>query len=349
MKSIQLEDHNIGPGHPCFIIAEAGVNHNGDVNTAMQLVDAASAAGADAIKFQTFKAEKLLIRDAPKADYQKKRTGNKTSQFEMLKQLELSDDSFRTVAEYCRKKRILFLSTPFDEASADMLLKMNVPAYKIGSGDLTNLPLIDHVAKTGKPLILSTGMAGLSEVQTAVKTVKEAGNDNIILLHCVSCYPADPADVNLLAMLTLEETFHLPIGYSDHSLGIEIAIGAAALGACVVEKHVTLDKSMEGPDHAASIEPRELTAMIYAIRKVEMALGSSKKIPVEAERKIADVARRSLVAARDIPEGKAIEREDLAIKRPGTGMSPAMLPQIMGRIAASFIPEGIMIKEEMLS
>jgi len=314
----------------CFIIAEAGVNHNGDIRLAHKLVDAAKEAGADAVKFQTFKAENVVSKLADKAEYQKETTNSKESQYEMIKKLELSFEDFVKIKDYCDKKDIIFLSTPFDYESVGFLESL-VPLYKIGSGEITNLPFLEYVAKKGKPMILSTGMSTLGEVEEAVKTIINVTSSlPLTLLHCVSNYPAKYEDVNLKAMLTLKEVFELPVGYSDHTLGIEIAIAAVALGAKVIEKHFTLDRGLPGPDHKASLEPDELKKMVKAIRNVEKALGSGIKKPAQSELKVMKVARRSLVAARDIRAGEVIKESDILIKRPGTGILPKFKEIIIG-------------------
>src|SRR6185369_17047632 len=345
--TIQVGDKRIGAGAPVFIIAEAGVNHNGDLDMAKRLIHVAVAAGADAVKFQSFKAEVLVTATAPKANYQTQTTPAAESQLEMLRKLELSKEDHEELAAYCKSKGILFLSTPFDEASADLLDTLSVPLFKISSGDLTNTPLLTHVAKKQKPVILSTGMANLAEVREAVETLNAAGCDKIVLLHCVSDYPADPADMNLRAIQTLRETFGVPAGFSDHTQGLEVALAAAALGASVIEKHFTLDRTLPGPDHRASLEPAELTTFISGIRTVESSLGNGEKVPTAREIETAKVARRSIVAAQTIPSGKIVERHMLAVKRPATGLPPAQLDSIVGRKTRVEIREGTLLEMEM--
>jgi N-acetylneuraminate synthase len=308
-------------GH-CFVIAEVGVNHNGSMEIAKKLVDAAVAAGADAVKFQTFKTEKLVTKNAQKAEYQKQNTKNNGTQFEMLKKLELSYEDHIKIYNYCSKKNIMFLSTPFDFESADLLEKLGVKMYKISSGDVTNLPLLKYIASKKKTMILSTGMSNLGEIEEAVDSIKAEGNDEIILMHCTSNYPARYEDVNLKAINTLKNSFYLPVGYSDHTPGIEIPIAAAALGACVIEKHFTLDKSMEGPDHKASLNPHELTEMVKSIRNIESAIGSGIKKCSLNEENVKVAARKSIVASRDIKKGEIINIEDIDYKRPGSGLAP---------------------------
>ncbi len=331
VAAVEIGNRKVGPNQPIFIVAEAGVNHNGNPETARRLVETAAAAGADAVKFQTFKAERLATPAAPKAAYQVESSPSRESQLEMLRRLELSEKDHRELIAYCREKGILFLATPFEEESADFLESMNLPAFKIPSGELTNLPFLAHVARKGRPMIVSTGMATLEEVESGVRTIRENGAPELILLHCVSNYPADPAEVNLKALATLREAFQVPVGYSDHTPGIEIALAAAALGAVLIEKHFTLDRTLPGPDHRASLEPGELMDMVQGIRRVESALGAGKKVPAPVEADISAVARKSLVAARDLPAGTVLARSDVAIKRPGTGIPPADLQRVLGK------------------
>ena len=349
VTAIDIAGRQVGPGHPCFIIAEAGVNHNGSLEMARQLVDVAAQAGADAVKFQTFKAEKVVSRQAPKAAYQLQTTDTGESQLDMVKRLELPFDAFRELYDYCQAKDILFMSTPFDEESADFLDELGVPVFKVGSGEITNWPFLEYVAHKGKPMILSTGMSYLSEVDEAVRVIRDAGCDQLLLLHCVSNYPADPAGANLRAMHTLATAFGVPVGYSDHTLGIVVAIAAVALGACVIEKHFTLDRGLPGPDHRASLEPGELVVLVQGIRAVEAALGHGRKEPAISEANTAAVARRSLVAARNIPAGTMLTEELMAIKRPGTGLPPAMRSYLIGRTVRTTIPAGVLLTLEMLA
>lgn len=333
---------------PCFIIAEAGVNHNGNIDLAHKLIDAAIQARADAVKFQTFKAEKLASKDAPSAQYQIDNMGPQLSQFEMLKRLELPISAYPDLISHCHQGGIVFMSSPFDEDSADFLAGLGMPVFKIPSGEITNLPYLAHIASKQKPMIVSTGMSNLGEVQTAVETIEGAGNSDIVLLHCVSNYPANPADVNLRAMHTLQAAFGVPVGFSDHTLGIEIPIAAAALGACVIEKHFTLDCSMEGPDHKASLNPGGLAAMVAGIHKVEAALGTGRKIPTINEKSTAIAARKSLIAACDIPAGTEFTQAMLAARRPGTGLPPSMHALILGRKARRPIASGAQIDLGMI-
>lgn len=321
----------VGSGYPCFVIAEAGVNHNGSLDAALKLVDAAADAGACSVKFQTFEASKLVTKHAQKAEYQKQNTGNNDSQLEMLQQLELSHEEHRAVVAHCRHRGILFLSTPFDEESADFLNDLGVCAFKIPSGEVTNISFLKHVAQFGKPLIVSTGMCRIGEVETAVEALEAVGCRQFVLLHCVSNYPADPSDVNLRAMDTLAAAFQVPVGYSDHTLGLEVSLAAVARGACVIEKHFTLDRSLPGPDHAASLEPQELKQLVSGIRIIEQCLGTGRKAPAASELGTAAVARRSLVAAADLPEGLLLDEAHLVVKRPGTGLPPSMRPHLLKR------------------
>lgn len=347
-RIISLEGRSIGPSSPCFIIAEAGVNHNGDPALARRLVDAAKAARADAVKFQTFKSVNVIAATAPKAEYQARQTGAEESQLEMVKALELSYADFRDLRDYCQRQEILFLSTPFEEESADFLDSLGVPLFKIPSGELTNLPFLAHVAGKGRPLIISTGMATMSEVAAALECIREQGDPPVVLLQCVSNYPASPADINLRAMQTMARTFGVPVGYSDHTLGIEVALAAVALGACVIEKHFTLDRNLPGPDHQASLEPAQLAELVRGIRAVESALGSGRKEPTPSEANTAAIARKSLVAARTLTAGTILTREMVAIKRPGTGLSPARLAVIIGRRLVCDVPADALLSWDYL-
>jgi N-acetylneuraminate synthase/N,N'-diacetyllegionaminate synthase len=345
---IEISGRRVGPGYPVFVIAEAGVNHNGDLDLALKLVDAAVAAKADAVKFQTFITEELISPLAVQAAYQRKNTGHEESQLEMVKRLELPFAAFAKLNEYCQSRGIMFLSSPFDTKSVDLLDSLQVAAFKIASGEITNLPFLDYIAAKGRPIILSTGMSYLGEVETAMSTIRQAGNPPVILLHCVSNYPAASGDINLRAMATMSRAFEVPIGYSDHSSGLEIPLAAVALGACVIEKHFTLDRALPGPDHKASLEPEELARLVRGIRIVEVALGDGQKQPARSEINTAEVARKSLVAAKDIPKGAALTLESVAIKRPGTGLPPAMRDEVIGRLARIEIAAGTPITFEVL-
>lgn len=331
-----------------FLIAEAGVNHNGDPALARALVDVAVAAGADAVKFQTFHVDRLLTRGAAKAEYQRRATGSEQSQYEMLARLELSPADHEMLFAYCADAGIEFMSTPFDPESARFLKRLGVRRIKISSGDVTNLPMLEVVGALGLPVVLSTGMADMAEVEAAVATLRGAGATDLAVLQCVSNYPADPAVTNLRVMDTFARAFKTPVGLSDHSTGLTMAIAAVARGAAYVEKHFTLDRNLPGPDHQASLLPDELRALVRAIRDVEAALGDGIKRPAPSELPVRDVARKSLVAARSLPAGTVLAREDLDVLRPGTGLSPAALPALVGRRTARAIPRHTPITEDML-
>lgn len=313
-----------------FIIAEAGVNHNGSLDMAKKLVDKAKMIGADCVKFQTFKSELLVTEEAPLANYQTKNVSNTNSQLEMLKKLELSYDEFEVLYKYCAEKGIKFLSTPFDIQSAEFLNSLGMDIWKIPSGEITNLPLLEYIGNKNGKIILSTGMCGDNEVEDAVRVLKNMGDNEIILLHCTTEYPAPYESVNLKAMQTLHESFGLPVGYSDHTLGNEVAIAAVAMGACVIEKHFTLDKSLEGPDHKASLEPDEFAEMVRQIRNIDIALGDGIKKVQEVEKKNRLVARKSIVACKNISKGEIILEDMITVKRPGTGISPMRLREVVG-------------------
>lgn len=347
VAELNLAGRTIGPGSPCFIIAEAGVNHNGDPELAAQLIDAAAAAGADAVKFQTFSADRLAVTDAPKAEYQKASGDIGETQWQMLKRLELPEMAWAGLREYCTAQGVRFLSSPFDEESADFLATLGVDAIKIPSGELTNLAFLRHVASFGQPLIVSTGMADLAETDQAVDAIREAGNPPLALLHCVSAYPAPAEACNLRALETLRARFNIPIGWSDHTLGNEVALAAVALGACIVEKHFTLDCALPGPDHAASLDPRGFTELVTAIRKVESALGSAEKCPAPVERDTAAVARKSLVAACDLTAGETLSADAVATRRPGTGIAPSDRDSLVGRRLKTDVAAGTLLAPDM--
>jgi len=328
---------------PVFIIAEAGVNHNGEVGLAKRLIDVAAESGADAVKFQTFRADRLVSPKAPKAEYQLQTTNPNESQSDMLQRLALSPEVHRELRNYCRERSVLFLSTPFDEESADLLDEMGVPVFKIGSGEITNWPFLNYIARKGKPIILSTGMSYLREVDEAVMVIHNAGNHQLALLHCVSNYPANPVDANLRAMQTMTTAFGVPVGYSDHTLGIEIALAAVTLGASIIEKHFTLDKNLPGPDHKASLEPDELSALITGIRTIEQSLGNGEKQPVPSEENTRSIARRSVVAAIDIPIGSIVKSDMVKLLRPGTGIPPSQMEQVLGRKTRSPLSVGQLV------
>jgi N,N'-diacetyllegionaminate synthase len=318
-----------------FIIAEAGVNHNGSTELAKKLIDVAVHSGADAVKFQTFKAENLVSKKAQKAEYQKQTTDSKESQFEMIKKLELDVETHQDLMAYCAEKNILFLSTPFDHDSINLLNKLGLDIFKIPSGEITNLPYLKQIGALNKQVILSTGMANLGEIESALAVLVSAGTQRkrITVLHANTMYPTPMEDVNLKAMQTIGQAFDIAYGYSDHTLGIEVDIAAVAMGASVIEKHFTLDKTMEGPDHKASLEPDELKAMVKAIRNIESALGTPIKQASHSERPNMAVARKSIIAKTAIKQGETFTAENLTIKRPGTGINPMRWDEMMGQVA----------------
>ncbi len=330
VRPLRLGDRSIGSG-PVFVIAEAGVNHNGDVALARRLVDAAADAGADAVKFQTFDPAALAAAGAPTADYQRRAGVEAADQREMLARLALPATAWAELQGRARACGLIFMSTPFDDGSAELLDGLGVPAFKIGSGELTNLPFISRLARRGRPLLISTGMADMVEVAAAVDAVRAAGDVPVALFHCVSSYPAAPGDANLRAMETMRRAFGVPVGWSDHTLGTELALAAVAAGASLVEKHLTLDRAFPGPDHQASLEPGEFGAMVAGIRAIEAAMGTGVKTPVAAELDVARVARRSLHWAVSMDAGRVVAPGDLAILRPGTGMAPGRLDELVGR------------------
>ncbi|MFY4764494.1 N-acetylneuraminate synthase [Aliarcobacter butzleri] len=328
-----------------FVIAEAGVNHNGSIDIAKKLIDVASESGVDAVKFQTFKAENLVSKNAQKADYQKRTTDKNESQFDMIKKLELDVDTHKELMAYCKSKNIMFLSTPFDHDSIDLLSDLGLEIFKIPSGEITNLPYLRHIGRLNKKVILSTGMADNGEIEDALDVLIAAGTkkENITVLHANTMYPTPMEDVNLKAMVTIGNTFDITFGYSDHTLGIEVDIAAVAMGACCIEKHFTLDKTMEGPDHKASLEPDELKAMVKAIRNIELALGSCVKKPSKSEIPNIQIARKSIVAKVDIKKGELLSEDNLTIKRPGNGINPMRWDEIVGSIATKDYKEDELI------
>lgn len=331
-----------------FVIAEAGVNHNGSREMALRLVEVAAESGADAVKFQTFSADRLTRRGAPKAEYQQRATGD-GDQYDMLKALEMSEQLHIDIVQRCAELGIEFMSTAFDEQSLDLLVSLGIKRIKVPSGEITNAPFLRYMARTGLPMIVSTGMATLQEVVDAVAVISGARAgagygaslvDSVAILHCTSNYPALPSDVNLLAMRTLAETTRLPVGYSDHTLGVAVSTAAVALGASIIEKHFTLDRALPGPDHAASLDPDELRVLVAAIRDIEQALGNGVKEPTASELPVRDLVRRSATAIRDIPSGASITARDIVLMRPGNGIAPAELERLYGRHARRFIHAG---------
>jgi N-acetylneuraminate synthase len=328
---IRINNEIAGDDKPCYIIAEAGVNHNGDIDIAKQLIDATKTSGSNAIKFQTFNVDEGTPKNIPKVSYMKRGSSKDESMYELLKKYEFGLDEFIEIKKYCDKKKITFLSTPCDLKSLDILKFLDVDVYKIGSGDLTFIPLIREVAKTGKPVLISTGMPTLAEIEHAVTSVEKAGNNNIILLQCTTNYPLAYCDVNLNVIKTLQSAFGYPVGFSDHTPGIEVSIAAVAMGARVIEKHITLDKTMKGPDHSSSLEPYEMKLLVNSIRNVESALGSTVKKPTKTEIEIAQIVRKSIVALKPIKRGEVLDSTNVGIMKPGLGLSPKYLNEVLGK------------------
>lgn len=331
-----------------LIIAEAGVNHNGNFELAKQLIDKAVEAGADIVKFQTCKAENVISRYADKAEYQKKTTGEADSQLEMVRKLMLTYDEYGQLKKYCDEKGIEFLSTAFDLPSVDYLHSIGMKRWKIPSGEITNLPLLIKIASLNEPIIMSTGMSELKEVEDAIKVLKDNGATDITLLHCTTEYPAPYGDVNLKAMDTMKDAFGLPVGYSDHTKGIEVPVAAVARGACVIEKHFTLDRNMEGPDHKASLEPDELKAMVDSIRNVELSIGDGVKKVSASELKNQDIARKSIIAAKTIKAGEVFSEDNITTKRPGNGINPMHWFDLLGKTAKHDYEEDYLIEKDEL-
>lgn len=348
-NNFKIDKHTVGYNQSVFFIAEAGVNHNGRLDLALKLVDEAAKAGADAVKFQTFKAEQVSTSSATMAEYQVKNIGTVKSQTEMLRHLELKEEFYPAIIQRCKKKGIMFLSTPHGGfESVDFLENLNVPAFKFGSGDLTNLPLLKYAAKFKKPMILGTGIATMREIKEAISIIKSIGNDKIIVLHCTSNYPCPPEEVNLSAMIAMMKKMGVLVGYSDHTLGVQVPIMATTLGACVLEKHFTLDKNMSGPDHKASVDPEELRAIVDAIRKVEIIMGSPEKRPQKSELSVIKLSRKSVVAKKDIVKGEKFSVLNLAVKRPGGGLAPKYYDSLIGKVSSRNIRCDTLIKKNLL-
>lgn len=348
-NSFSISGREIGPDQPCYVIAEAGVNHNGDLELAKRLIDAAVEAGADAVKFQTFAAARLVTPDAAQAEYQAHNTGIEETQQEMLERLELNRQQHVELIAHCDARGIQFLSSPFDEEAADLLESLDVPAFKIPSGELTNHPYLAHIASKNLPMIVSSGMASEQEIGAALGAIRAAGDPPLVLLQCTTNYPAAPETVNLRAMATLADHFELPVGFSDHTEGIAIPLAAVALGAVIVEKHFTLDRSMPGPDHKASLEPDELKELVDGIRRVEAALGSGVKQPADVEREIAKVIRKGLVLTTDLKQGEVLSQEHLVARRPAEGLPPSALPEVVGKTLTRDKAAGEPLREDDLS
>lgn len=342
-STVSLAGRKIGAGEPVFIVAEGGVNHNGDLNIALQLVEAAADAGADAIKFQTWHTELVISRSAPLADYQRRTTSETQSQYDMVARLELEPDAFRCLQRRAASRGLVFFSTPFDLPSVDLLVDLNVPLFKIPSGEINHFPLLEKVARTGRPAIVSTGMCSLGEVEAAVNCLQGAGARELVLLHCLSSYPAPMEEINLRAMQTLAYAFHMPVGLSDHTLGDGAAIAAVSLGAAVIEKHLTISRDLAGPDHQASLDPSGFRDFVSTIRLLELALGDGVKRLQPSERNVRSVARRSIVAARDLAAGTRLADDDLCMKRPGTGLESQHLHEVIGRITCRDLPTDSML------
>ena len=345
VREFRLGDRQVGHG-PVLIIAEAGVNHDGEPSVAHRLIDAAADAGADVVKFQTFDPDELAAPGAPKAVYQDASGDRAADQREMLRRLALPADAWAGLQAHAHERGLTFLSTPFDDASADLLDRLEVPGFKVGSGELTNLPFLERLARRGRPMLVSTGMADMVEVAAAVDAIRAAGDPALALFHCVSSYPAAPADANLRAIETMRRGFGVPVGWSDHTPGVETALAAVAVGASMVEKHLTLDRERIGPDHRASLEPDAFAALVAGIRRVEASLGSGIKAPVPAEQDVAAVARRSLHWARDLPASTPIDPEAIIALRPGTGMPPARRAEIIGRSTTRPVRAGVAVDPE---
>ena len=336
MRSIQVGRHRIGPGEPVFIIAEVGSNHNRSLRLARELIDVAAAAGADAVKFQTYSADALYSRYTPGLGYLRRHKLLKAGEsvHDLLARLELPREWQKRLAEHCRRRKLLFLSTPFDLPAVDELDALGVPAFKIASFEINHIPLIEHAASKGKPLLISTGMADLADIETALAAAARRRNREVALFHCAVNYPPRPQDINLRAMETMRLAFGVPVGFSDHTLGLAVPVAAVALGARMIEKHFTLSRRLKGPDHPFALEPAELAAMVRAVREAEQALGSSAKRRSAAEEELYRKARRGLVAARAVSKGERLTRAKLAVKRPGFGISPVDLAKVVGRRAA---------------
>ena len=347
-ESIIIGAKEIGPAHPVFVIAEAGVNHNGDRDMALKLVRAAHQCGADAVKFQTFKAEDIVTRTAPKASYQLEVTDSGESQIEMLRKIELPEDCYNELMALCDELEIEFLSTAYNFRDVDFLMKEGVKALKIASGQMVETPFLEHASRAGVPLIISTGMCSIQEVREGFEAIRRAGNPPVEILQCTTNYPSAIDDANLRAMVTLQEEFNVLVGYSDHTETDFAALASVALGAGVVEKHFTLDKTLPGPDHTSSCDPSDLTRLIEGIRAVESALGSAEKVPVESEIRNIKGMRRSVVSLRPIAAGEEIMRDAVGFKRPATGISPSRLMQVVGCKARVDIPADIPLQEEMI-
>ncbi len=333
MNKIKIGNRLVGEGEPCFIIAEAGSNHDGKLEQAKQLIDIATGANADAVKFQSFLADKIVAKTKERASYLDKLVSKNETMHDIFKKLELPGEWLKELYDYAESKGLIFLSTPFDEEAVDLLDEIGVEAFKVASFEIVHLPLLRYIAKKGKPLILSTGMASLSDIEEALETIYQEGNDQVIVLHCGINYPLSFEDVNLRAMGTVKQALQIPVGYSDHTMGITVPIAAVSSGASVIEKHFTISRNLSGPDHPFALEPNELRIMVKEIRNTEKALGSPIKRRTKSEEEMYKLGRRSIFAIKDIAKGEVIEREDLAILRPGFGIHPRCLERVIGRTA----------------
>lgn len=347
VKSVFIGDRRVSTDDPVFVIAEAGVNHNGDLDNALKLVDAAVAAGADGVKFQLYRAEEQASRAAETAAYQKKTTGSKKL-LDLARSYDLPWEEHVKIAQHCREAGIKYMASCFDTKAVDFLMSLGGECIKVGSGEITNFPLLAYMAGTGKPILLSTGMCTLQDVSDALAHIHENGDSPVLVFQCSSSYPADPASANLLAMKLMSEQFDLPVGYSDHTPGTVVSVAAVAMGACMIEKHFTLDKNLPGPDHAMSLDPEELKDFVAAIRTARAALGDGVKKPHPSELETMKVARRSLVSTRPIKAGSKLTDEDVTLKRPATGIDPRMWETVRGRTVVVDIPEDVPITWEML-
>jgi N-acetylneuraminate synthase/N,N'-diacetyllegionaminate synthase len=348
VKKIRVGDRLLGEGEPTFIVAEIGVNHNGSLRMAKKLIDVAKNVGADAVKFQAFKAERIVTKYAEKASYQKETTDPQKSQYDMLKKLELEDEEIKELHTCANKRNIIFLSSAFDDESVDLLDSLDVPAFKVASGEVTNFPLLRHMAEKKRPIILSTGLSSLDEIKEALEVFEEKGLEDIVLLHCVTSYPAKAEEANLKVMDLLKRKFGFPVGFSDHTLGIAVPMAAVALGAVLIEKHFTMDKKLPGPDHRVSLEPDEFKQMVMGIKDVEQALGDGVKQLTLQEQEIRKAARRSIVAKIRIRKGTVIREDMLDFKRPGIGLEPKNLRKVIGKEAKKDIEADELITFEKL-
>lgn len=346
--NIKIGNRIIGEGHPVFIVAEIGINHNGDPVLAEKLIRAAADAGVDAVKFQTFKAEDLVAVNTPKDEYMKKETGSSESMYDMFKRLELPQNSYRSLKDLAESMGLIFFSSPFSESAVDFLFNLGVKVFKIASAEITNLPLLRYIGRKGLPVILSTGMSKMDEVKTAVRTLESSGCKDIILLHATISHPAKKEDLNLRAIATLKNEFKFPVGYSDHTDDIFVPSLAVASGAVLIEKHFTLDKLMDGPDHCHSMDPKGMSDMVKMIRDSEKILGASDKTCVKAEEDVRLLARRSIISKKGISKGTRIESSMITVKRPGTGIAPLSIDEVLGKVALVDIPSDETIKWDMI-